>query len=107
MNNHMMAAVLYGKEHLQVEPVAVPTIEGGVHISSIEFRTGVLSPLGEISAENVTRFVNPPEIVTNPTYEKAAGKPDSPFAETHRRNASCCRTKRPSSDCSSGNCGCV
>src|SRR5215469_14338990 len=25
----MMAAVLYGKEHLQVEPVAVPTIEGG------------------------------------------------------------------------------
>jgi L-iditol 2-dehydrogenase len=25
----MMAAVLYGKEHLQVEPVAVPTIAGG------------------------------------------------------------------------------
>src|SRR5579864_1958313 len=25
----MMAAVLYGKEHLQVEPVAVPTIEKG------------------------------------------------------------------------------
>jgi L-iditol 2-dehydrogenase len=25
----MMAAVLYGKEHLQVEPVAVPTIESG------------------------------------------------------------------------------
>jgi hypothetical protein len=32
---------------------------GEGHISSIEFRTGVLSPLGEISAENVTRFVNP------------------------------------------------
>jgi predicted GH43/DUF377 family glycosyl hydrolase len=45
---------------------------GEGHISSIEFRTGVLSPLGEISAENVTRFVNPPEIVTNPTYEKAS-----------------------------------
>ncbi|MBZ5619250.1 MAG: zinc-binding dehydrogenase [Acidobacteriia bacterium] len=29
MNNHMMAAVLYGKEHLQVEPVAVPTIDRG------------------------------------------------------------------------------
>ena len=29
MNNHMMAAVLYGKEHLQVEPVAVPIIESG------------------------------------------------------------------------------
>src|SRR6476646_11261619 len=25
----MMAAVLYGKEHLQVEPVAVPKIESG------------------------------------------------------------------------------
>ena len=29
MNSQMMAAVLYGKEHLQVEPVAVPTIESG------------------------------------------------------------------------------
>ena len=29
MNSHMMAAVLYGKEHLQVEPVAVPTIHRG------------------------------------------------------------------------------
>ena len=29
MNSHMMAAVLYGKEHLQVEPVAVPTINRG------------------------------------------------------------------------------
>ncbi|MBS1857841.1 MAG: zinc-binding dehydrogenase [Acidobacteria bacterium] len=29
MNNHMMAAVLYGKEHLQVEPVAIPTIGTG------------------------------------------------------------------------------
>ncbi len=29
MNNHMMAAVLYGKEDLQVEPVAVPKIESG------------------------------------------------------------------------------
>ncbi len=27
MNNHMMAAVLYGKEHLQVEPVAIPSIQ--------------------------------------------------------------------------------
>src|SRR5436305_6597751 len=29
VNNQMMAAVLYGKEHLQVEPVAVPTIDSG------------------------------------------------------------------------------
>jgi L-iditol 2-dehydrogenase len=29
VNNHMMAAVLYGKEHLQVEPVAVPAIHSG------------------------------------------------------------------------------
>ena len=27
MKNEMMAAVLYGKEHLQIEPVAVPRIE--------------------------------------------------------------------------------
>jgi len=25
----MMAAVLYGKEHIQVEPVAIPKIESG------------------------------------------------------------------------------
>ena len=29
MNSQMMAAVLYGKEHLQVEPVAVPTVNSG------------------------------------------------------------------------------
>jgi L-iditol 2-dehydrogenase len=29
VNNHMMAAVLYGKEHLLVEPVAVPKIDAG------------------------------------------------------------------------------
>jgi len=29
VNSQMMAAVLYGKEHLRVEPVAVPTIESG------------------------------------------------------------------------------
>ncbi len=29
MNNEMMAAVLYGKEHLQIESVAVPALQGG------------------------------------------------------------------------------
>jgi len=29
VNNQMMAAVLYGKEHLQVEPIAVPHIQQG------------------------------------------------------------------------------
>ena len=29
MKSQMMAAVLYGKEHLQVEPVAVPEIDRG------------------------------------------------------------------------------
>ncbi len=29
MNTQMMAAVLYGKEHLQVEPVSVPKIDDG------------------------------------------------------------------------------
>jgi L-iditol 2-dehydrogenase len=29
VNSQMMAAVLYGKEHLQVEPIAIPTIQRG------------------------------------------------------------------------------
>ena len=29
MKTHMMAAVLYGKEHLQVEPVSIPNIDDG------------------------------------------------------------------------------
>ena len=29
MKTHMMAAVLYGKEHLRVEPVSVPKIDDG------------------------------------------------------------------------------
>ena len=29
VKTHMMAAVLYGKEHLQVEPVSIPKIDDG------------------------------------------------------------------------------
>ena len=29
MKSQMMAAVLYGREHLQVEPVAIPAIQSG------------------------------------------------------------------------------
>ena len=36
----MMAAVLYGKEHLQVEPVAVPTIESGDILVRVSMREG-------------------------------------------------------------------
>ena len=43
---------------------------GEGHISSIEFRTGVISPQGMISVEPVSRFVALPEIVPNPVYKK-------------------------------------
>ena len=43
---------------------------GEGHISSIEFRTGLISPDGVISVEPVSRFVTVPEIVPNPTYKK-------------------------------------
>lgn len=43
---------------------------GEGHISSIEFRTGNISPKGVISIEPVSRFVSEPKIVPNPTYKK-------------------------------------
>ncbi len=43
---------------------------GEGHISSIEFRTGEISPEGEISFETVSRFVSEPEILENPSYRK-------------------------------------
>lgn len=43
---------------------------GEGHISSIEFRTGIIAPDGTISVDPVSRFVTAPEIVPNPTYKK-------------------------------------
>lgn len=43
---------------------------GEGHISSIEFRTGVITVDGTISVEPVSRFVSLPEVVPNPTYKK-------------------------------------
>ena len=43
---------------------------GEGHISSIEFRTGVITSDGTISVEPVSRFVALPEVVPNPTYKK-------------------------------------
>jgi len=43
---------------------------GEGHISSIEFRTGLISPDGRIGVEPVSRFVTVPEVVPNPTYKK-------------------------------------
>jgi predicted GH43/DUF377 family glycosyl hydrolase len=43
---------------------------GEGHISSIEFRTGVLVPGGNIIMDAVSRFVSMPEIVPNPSYQK-------------------------------------
>ena len=43
---------------------------GEGHISSIEFRTGVICQHGSISVEPVSRFVTMPDIVPNPTFLK-------------------------------------
>uniref|UniRef100_UPI003783B4C2 glycoside hydrolase family 130 protein n=1 Tax=Prosthecobacter sp. TaxID=1965333 RepID=UPI003783B4C2 len=44
---------------------------GEGHISSIEFRTGVITSDGTISVEPVSRLVALPEVVPNPTYKKS------------------------------------
>lgn len=43
---------------------------GEGHISSIEFRDGLISPDGTLSLTPVSRFVNLPEIVPNPDYHR-------------------------------------
>ena len=43
---------------------------GEGHISSIEFRAGVIKPDGHIQLDPISRFVTLPEIVTNPNYSK-------------------------------------
>ena len=45
---------------------------GEGHISSIEFRTGTISPHGHITIAPVSRYVSEPEIVPNPSYQKKA-----------------------------------
>jgi len=45
---------------------------GEGHISSIEFRTGVIDEEGHMSADPVTRFVTAPELHLNPSYNKQA-----------------------------------
>ncbi len=43
---------------------------GEGHISSIEFRTGLIGADGGISVEPVSRFVTVPEVLPNPSYNK-------------------------------------
>lgn len=43
---------------------------GEGHISSIEFREGILSSLGDITLASVSRFVTVPEVLPNPSYRK-------------------------------------
>jgi predicted GH43/DUF377 family glycosyl hydrolase len=43
---------------------------GEGHISSVEFRTGLIASDGGISLDPVSRFVSVPEIDPNPVYEK-------------------------------------
>jgi len=42
---------------------------GEGHISSIEFRSGVLDKINELSFEEVSRYVETPEVIKNPTYD--------------------------------------
>jgi predicted GH43/DUF377 family glycosyl hydrolase len=43
---------------------------GEGHISSIEFRVGTIAENGSISLDRVSRFVNAPEVVLDPRYDK-------------------------------------
>lgn len=43
---------------------------GEGHVSSIEFRSGVIGPDGGITMDPVSRLVTAPEILPNPTYDK-------------------------------------
>jgi predicted GH43/DUF377 family glycosyl hydrolase len=42
---------------------------GEGHISSIEFRSGVLDKNNELNLDEVSRFVETPEVIKNPTYD--------------------------------------
>ncbi len=44
---------------------------GEGHISSIEFRTGLIDPDGQIRLDPVSRFVSVPELDPNPRYKKS------------------------------------
>jgi predicted GH43/DUF377 family glycosyl hydrolase len=43
---------------------------GEGHISSIEFRMGMIAPDGHITLDTVSRYVTMPQIVPNPSYRK-------------------------------------
>ena len=43
---------------------------GEGHISSIEFRSGIIAPDGQITLDTVSRYVTMPQIVVNPSYRK-------------------------------------
>lgn len=43
---------------------------GEGHISSIEFRSGIIQPDNRITLDPVSRFVTAPEIIPNPVYNK-------------------------------------
>lgn len=45
---------------------------GEGHVSSIEFRTGLIAPEGDIRLDPVSRFVTAPGILPNPSYRKTA-----------------------------------
>ena len=62
MNSHMMAAVLYGKEHLQVEPVAVPTIDRGDILVRVEVALTCGTDVKVFSRGYHARMIVPPAV---------------------------------------------
>jgi len=70
---------------------------GEGHISSIEFRSGVIDVDGGISLEPVTHFVTPPEVIANPAYRKRAFL--TKLHEMCRDNGMCKAVFEPLGDC--------
>ncbi|MBN1409340.1 MAG: glycoside hydrolase family 130 protein [Spirochaetales bacterium] len=56
------------KGHLRIILSFRATGEG--HVSSVEFRSGVLDEKNNILFDQISRYVEPPEIIENPVYDK-------------------------------------
>ena len=56
------------KKHLRIILSFRATGEG--HISSVEFRSGILDEKNNIIFDPVSRYVEPPEIIENPVFDK-------------------------------------
>jgi len=69
---------------------------GEGHISSIEFRSGMMAEDGGIILDPVAPFVTPPEVMTNPAYRKRAFL--NKLHEMCRENGMCKKVFEPLGD---------